>query len=195
MKLVRMPRHLLAVEPEDLPGLGVAPGLAAAVAALAGGDPDAIPSLAILGPREAGTTPALMLLARRVGARLRDDNIRLRDSGGDLAAGRKALCYLPGADLAAALARPDARRALHAEAAVFVQDLDDSGRASDGEVCALVAARRERRLRTFVSADPGRLSPRLLSALAANLAVVRADGSPAAPSGPPVPTEGDGPSV
>ena len=171
MKLVQMPRDLLTVEVEDLAGLGVHPALIDAVAARCAGDPLAIRSLALLGPREAGTTPALMVLARLIGAALRDANIRLRDGGGNLRAGRLKLCYLPGSALPAALAAGDARRALEAEAALFIENLDGAD-GNDAAVAALLAERRRHGARTFVSADPVWLPPSLLAAVVAALDTV-----------------------
>lgn len=160
MKLVQMPRDLLSVESDDLPALGVHPDIVAAILARCAGDPLTMPSLALLGPAQSGTTAALMVLARTVGVALRDENIRLRDTGGDLQARRRKLCYLPGAVLSAALRSAGARRALRAEAAVFLQSLDAawaaeaSAPAIEVELGALLAERHHRGVQTFVSADP-----------------------------------------
>lgn len=199
MKLVQMPRALLTVEPDDLPELGVHPALVEAVAARCAGDPLAIPSLAMLGPRTAGTTAALMVLARRIGAALRDENIRLRDRGGDLRGGRRKLCYLPGSSLRAALEAVSGRRALESEAVLFLQDLDDAwanARCADSAEAAstavdsasaeatmtaesaivgLLVLRRRRGLRTFVTADPVALPAAVHAALRAELDTVIVD--------------------
>ena len=182
MKLVQMPRDLLTVELDDLPALGVHPALIEAVAARCAGDPLAVPSLALLGPRAAGTTAALMVLARRIGVALRDANIRLRDTGSDLRRGRRKLCYLPGSALPAALDAADTRRALQWEAAVFLQDLDgawkDTHHAEEVElaVAALVADRRRHGSRTFVSADPTALPAAVYETLDAELEIVAVNG-------------------
>ena len=175
MKLVQMPRDLLTVEVEDLSALGIHPALVEAVAARCAGDPLAIRSLALLGPRAAGTTAALMVLARRIGTALRDENIRLRDRGGDLRRGRRKLCYLPGAALRTAIDTEYARRALESEAVVFVQDLEDAwsgdgapARLADA-VSGLLAQRGRRGLRTFVSADPAVLPAGVRAAVLAQL--------------------------
>jgi hypothetical protein len=120
---------------------------------------------AIIAPPTAGTREMLMVLARRIGAALRDDNIRRRDQGGDLARFRKKLCYLPGDVLADALSTPGARRTLASEEACFVQDLNDawgSGATSAAALApdALLDLLDERLAQarpTFVTAAPDRL--------------------------------------
>ena len=177
-----MPRDLLTVDQADLPALGVHPVLLDAVAARRDTEPLTIRSLALLGPRSAGTTAALMVLARRIGAALRDENIRLRDRGGDLRRGRRKLCYLPGGSLSAALGDDRARRALESEAVVFLQDLDDAlvssagAPASDQAVMNLLALRHRGGVRTFVSADPAALPAAVREALVAGLETVAVDG-------------------
>lgn len=169
MKLVQMPVEFLHLDVDDLPSLGVDAGLLAGFRRYLDRERAALGSLAILVPPEAGTRALLMVLARRVGAALRDQNIRLRDHGGDLGAHRQKLCYLPGAALPAALRTGPARRALQHEAACFFQDLDAAWRAerSDTEPLApsafldLLEARSSRGLPTFLSAHPGALPPGL----------------------------------
>jgi len=172
-----MPRDLLAVEAADLPSLGVPAQLAHAAAELAARDGLTLPSAAILGSRDAGTTAVLMVLARKVGAALRDYNIRLRD-GGDVSATRLRLCYLPGAALPEALASVTARRTLESEAALFLADLDDAwtvaGVTADlgAALLDLLASRDGAALRTFVSADPTRLPESILRVLGRDRFVV-----------------------
>ena len=124
----------------------------------------------------------LMVLARRIGAALRDANIHLRDGGGDLKAGRQKLCYLPGPALLAALGEPDAARALTHEAACFVQDLEGadllgpSSTTSDGQdaLRSLLDQRLAAGRPTFLQAAPGRLSPDVETMLRDRLPVLEA---------------------
>jgi hypothetical protein len=191
MKLVQMPRELLHVEPDDLPALGVDTRLRAGFEAYlprAVGDPV---GLAILAPTEAGTTALLMLLARRVGAALRDANIRRRDHGEDRQAPYQRLCYLPGSALAQALEMPRARRSLDSEAACFFQDLvlawaSDAAQPDPAAFVALLDLRLTRQLPTFASADPGFLPAGLDRELRARLPVLEV-GVGGDPSGPPRP--------
>lgn len=184
-----MPVELIHLEDADLDGRGVEPGLLAAFRAY-------LPSvlnerrelaerrgLTILAPASSGRL-LLMVLARRIGAALRDANIDLREGGGDLKAGRQKLCYLPGGLLAEALDSPKARLALADEAACFVQDLDAAWMAeararprTDDRTAALVLeppallALLDERLAagrpTFLTADPARLPPGLAAELRA----------------------------
>lgn len=195
MKLVRMPAELLHIEEERLPALGVDDRLLAQFRSYRAALPDgpigeacpapgtsgweAAESLAILAPPEAGSRQLLMVIARRVGAALRDENIRLRDLGGDLEAGRSKLCYLPGSALREALGSPSARRALDREAACFFQDLDaawtgaDDGSPLDPNAfLALLDTRLGLGLRTFLSADPPRLPSGLEPGLRGRLRVL-----------------------
>jgi hypothetical protein len=96
-----------------------------------------------------------MVLARRLGAALRDENIRLRERGGDLKRGRKKLCYLPGSLLSEALADERTSRTLASEAACFFEDVDA---AQIDRLLALLDERAARGLATFLSADPAHLS-------------------------------------
>lgn len=86
-----MPVEWLHVDEEDLPRLGVDAGLLAGFRRYLDGERGGLESVAILAPPEVGTCELLMVLARRVGAALRDANIRLRDRSGDLAARRHTL--------------------------------------------------------------------------------------------------------
>ena len=124
MKLVQMPTGLLHLEDADLDAAGIAPDLLAAFRAYLPRAVDERRGLAILTPPGARAERLLMVLARRIGAALRDANIRLRDDGGDLKAGRKKLCYIPGRVLGSAFDLPAARDELEREAACFIQDLD-----------------------------------------------------------------------
>ena len=180
MKLVQMPVALIHLSEDDLPSLGVDAGLLAEFRRYLDRERDALESLVILAPPEAGTRELLMVLARRVGAALRDENIHLRDRGGDLAAHRKKLCYLPGAALPEAFRTPSARRALEREAASFFQDLDAGwGRGAMPRALApssflrLLDARSARGLLTFLSANPRGLPPDLERELRARLRVLQ----------------------
>lgn len=132
MKLVQMPTDLLRLEDADLDAAGLDPSLLAGFRAYLPRALDERRGLAILAPADSGAHLLLMVLARRIGAALRDANIRLRESGGDLKAGRQKLCYLPGAALGRALGLPEARAELAREAACFVQDLDAAWAAEPG---------------------------------------------------------------
>jgi hypothetical protein len=124
----------------------------------------------------------LMVLARRIGAALRDANIRLRDDGGDLKAGRQKLCYLPGDALRSALARPDFQVALCREAACFVQDLEAAWPAATtgptpfdpDALPSLLDERLAAGRPTFLQAAPGSLPPGVERELRARLAVLEA---------------------
>ena len=174
VKLVQMPVDLLHVGADDLPGLGVDPALLRQLDAYFARCPDATESLAIFGPPAAGTRELLMVLARQVGAGLRDENIHLRERGGDLEAGRKKLCYLPGSALAEALRDPAARQTLGREAACFLQDVDAALLADGAGVALLelVDARHAAELPTFLSAHAAGLPPGLERGLRARLKVI-----------------------
>src|SRR5437763_6005023 len=177
MKLVQMPRELLHLERDDLPALGVERGLLAGFEAYLSRAADDRVGLAILAPPEAGTRELLMVLARRVGAALRNDNIRLRDRGGDRTARYKKLCYLPGGALPRALRMPGARRAVECEAACFFPDLDMAWKAGAAALdptpfLELLALRLARRLPSYASAVPGLLPAALEGKLRARLRVL-----------------------
>jgi hypothetical protein len=180
MKLVQMPANLLHITEADLDAGGFDAGLVAAVRAYV---PHALADrrgAAILAPAGGGGRQVLMLLARRVGAALRDENIEARDSGGDMAAQKKRLCYLPGQLLGGALDLPDARAAIVTEAACFLQDLEAA--ASTVPPAALLALLDERLgtgLPTFLNADPDRLPAGLTAGLRARLLLL----APSTPAG------------
>ena len=121
----------------------------------------------------------LMVLARRIGVALRDANIRLRDSGGDLKAGRQKLCYLPGSALGAALGLAGARAELAREAACFSRISTRPGpprrralRPGAGRLLDLLDERLAAGRPTFLSAAPDRLPPRLADGLRARLQIL-----------------------
>src|SRR5690242_20614545 len=122
-----MPTGLLRLSDADLDDAAIDPPLLVAFRAYLPRAVDDERGLAILASPAHGSHQMLMVLARRIGAALRDENIHLREQGGDLKAGRKKLCYLPGRALALALGEPATRHALTSEAACFVQDLDRTG--------------------------------------------------------------------
>lgn len=180
MKLVQMPTDLLRLQDADLDNVGLDPSLLAVFRAYLPRAVDDQHGLAILAPAGAGGHRLLMVLARRIGAALRDANIALRDGGGDLRAERKKLCYLPGGVLGEALSLPDARRELLREAACFVQDLDAAWATGQQGARMLVpdalldllderlAASRP----IFLNASPDRLPPGLADALRARLPIL-----------------------
>src|SRR5262249_26876597 len=126
MKLVQMPTELLHLDDADLDKAGIDAGLLTVFRMYLPRALGDARGLAILAPPAAGSRQLLMVLARRIGVALRDENIRLRERGGNLKAGRKKLCYLPGSTLSAALADLAGHCALTTEAACFVQDLDQT---------------------------------------------------------------------
>jgi hypothetical protein len=172
-----MPTDLLHLEDADLDGAGLDPRLLADFRAYLPRALDERRGLAILAPPEAGAHRLLMVLARWVGAALRDANIRLRDAGGDLGSERRKLCYLPGDALPLALARPDARAELAREAACFLQDLDAARQANATplEPAALLDLLDERLAAgrpTFLNAAPERLPAGLADGLRARLSAL-----------------------
>ncbi len=168
MKLVQMPTDLLHLDEAELSAVGVAPRLLEAFRLYLPRALDDRRGAAMLAPPSARTRELLMVLARRVGATLRDENIRLRERGGDLRSGRKKLCYLPGRAVPNALHDPIAHRALTHEAACFIQDLetawpeDQIGRKpfAPTAVLALIDERCAAGRPTFITADPARLPSR-----------------------------------
>ena len=181
MKLVQMPTYLLHIGEADLQAAGYDAALLAAVRAYLPGLLDDRRGAAILTPPGGGGRQVLMLLARRVGAALRDENIQARDSGGDMAAQKKRLCYLPGQMLGGALALPDAHAALTSEAACFLQDLEAAACTvpvvSTEALLGLLDARMQAGIPTFVNADPARLPADLLAGLCARLRILEAPGT------------------
>jgi hypothetical protein len=191
VKLVQMPVGLLHLEEADLEGAGVEPGLVTAFRAYLPRALDDRRGLLILAAPSQGGHHLLMLLARRIGAALRDANIRLRDAGGDMRAGRQRLCYLPGAALSMALATPGHRHTLAREAACFVQDLDaawsdrpsspdwqadPAASAGPDALRSLIAERLAHGRPTFLQAAPDRLSPVHAQELRARLPVLEVPG-------------------
>ena len=186
MKLVQMPVDLLHVDEARLPELGVDRRLLVAFdayraegAGQGGTEWANAKSLAILAPPEAGTRALLMVLARRVGAALRDENIRARDGGGPRRGGKR-LCYLPGRVLPEAFRSESARRTLASDAACFFQDLDQAWGRSDGSrldprlLVALVDARLASGRATFLSAATNGLPDGLERELRARVRVLEA---------------------
>src|SRR4051794_4892630 len=112
VKLVQMPTALLRVDEAELDAVGIDPGVLVAFRAYL---PCALAErrgLLILVSAADGGHHLLMVLARRIGAALRDANIHLRDRGSDLRADRQKLCYLPGPAVVKALGETHARRSL-----------------------------------------------------------------------------------
>jgi hypothetical protein len=177
VKLVQMPRDLLHLEDADLDRADLDPGLLAAFRAYLPRVLDERRGLAILAPSAAGTC-LLMVLARRIGVAMRDANIHLRDSGGDIKVGKQQLCYLPGHLLDDALVNPDTRAALAREAACFVQDLDGAWSGADERTLppdALLDLLDERLAAgrpTFLNAVADRLPPVVEAAIRARLDVL-----------------------
>jgi hypothetical protein len=194
-----MPTELLHLEDADLDDAGIEPGLLAAFRAYLPRALEDRRGAAILAPAEAGGRQLLMVVARRIGAALRDENIHLREAGGDLKARRKKLCYLPAHALMAALGSPPARRALADEAACFIQDLDGAwaaappagrvlGRSDAGplgpdtplapvdvlDLLDLLDTRRAGGRPTFLNAAPAGLPAGVESALRARLPILEA---------------------
>ena len=179
MKLVQMPTDLLHLDEADLASAGVDPSLLATFRAYLPSAQADTRGVAILAPAAAGTREVLMVLARRIGAALRDENIDLRERGGDLKSGRKKLCYLPGSALPAALGAPRARRTLAAEAACFVQDLEgawatgSAGSAlKSGALLDLLDERLAGGRPTFLTAAPDRLPAEVERGLRTRLPVL-----------------------
>jgi len=178
VKLVQMPTNLLHITEDDLAAGGFDAGLLAAVRGYLPGVLADRRGAAVLAPAGGGGRQVLMLLARRVGAALRDENIEARDSGGDMAARKKRLCYLPGQMLGGALALPDARAALATEAACFLQDLEAAVPAVPAaSLLGLLDARTQAGLPTFMNADPARLPADLLAGLRVRLRILEPSGT------------------
>ena len=123
-----------------------------------------------------------------MGAAPRDENISLRERGGDLRGGRKTLCYLPGRALPAALGTPSARRVLAGEAACFFQDLEAAWTAGEAgaplspvAVLDLLDERRAAARPTFVSAAPEQLPAGLERGLRDRLPIIGLDPLPPTP--------------
>jgi hypothetical protein len=180
MKLVQMPTALLRVEDADLDAAVPEPNLLAAFRAYL---PDALTErrgLLILASPTQGGHHLLMLLARRIGAALRDANIHLRDAGGDMQVGKLRLCYLPGPALVSALVEPDVASALTDDAACFVQDLEavdlprlpSTARSGLDALRSLLDQRLAAGRPTFLQVAPDSLSPALETMLRERLPVL-----------------------
>src|ERR1700682_5059339 len=116
--LTRIPRELLHVGLDDLPGLGVPDTARAALRALLADlpmVPDATPSAQLIGVRPV-TLACLAVLARHVGQGLRDHNLSLAHDRPRLQLERRKLVFLD----AAAVAHDHAGAS--AEAVLFVAD-------------------------------------------------------------------------
>ena len=180
VKLVQMPPELIRIDEADIVAAGIEPRVLAEFRAYLPGVLDDRRGAAILLPAEAGGVPLLMLLARRVGAALRDENIHLRDTGGDIKGGKKRICYLPGDVLDDAFDEAETRQALAEEAACFLQDLDlvwagrvpESATPQPAQLLKLLDTRLAAGLPTFLNADPATLPPEVLTGLRARLLVL-----------------------
>ncbi|MFN0072183.1 MAG: hypothetical protein ACKVVP_11920 [Chloroflexota bacterium] len=171
-----MPTHLLHVEANDLPAHGQECELLSAFRAYLPRALQETRGVAILAPDSDSTTAMLMVLARNIGAALRDDNIRMRAGGHDMRTERKSLAYLPGTMLATALADSEAYQTLTSVAACFIQDLALTW--SDGSPdlpeiwLNLLTARLAASRPTFLSADPASLPASVREALRRGLTVI-----------------------
>ncbi|MGE3910658.1 MAG: hypothetical protein AB7K36_14950 [Chloroflexota bacterium] len=180
MRLVQMPPHLIRVDEADLVAADIEPGVLAQFQTYLPSVLEERRGVALLLPTGAGGDMLLMLLARRVGAALRDENIRLRDTGGDIKGEKKRLCYLPGDVLYEAYDTAADRQSLANEAACFFQDLDAvwAGRVPESATprpdtfLALLDVRLAAGLPTFLNADPSTLPPAVLDGLRARLQVI-----------------------
>ncbi|MCC7370788.1 MAG: hypothetical protein IT306_20370 [Chloroflexi bacterium] len=180
VKLVQMPPELVRIDEVDIVAGGYAPSLLAAYQAYLPMVLEDRQGVAILASAEAGGLPMLMLLARRVGAALRDENIQVRDAGGDMRGGKKRLCYVPGTVLDDAYEEQDAQQALATEAACFVQELEtvwagrvpESATLTPSRFLSLLDQRRAAGLPTFVQADPARLPEAALHGLRSRLRAI-----------------------
>src|SRR5438552_13729853 len=122
MRTVRIPRHLLHVELEDLRQLSVPEQARDALRALLADlplVPDASFSALLVGPGSV-TLPCLAVLARHVGQGLRDHNLSLADDRGRLHIERRKLIFLEAEALDELRAAGD-QRPRH-EAVVLVVD-------------------------------------------------------------------------
>lgn len=142
-RLVYIPRHLLHIQLDDLPGLGIHPEPLRALLADLPLLPRAADSAQLIGPRDI-TLPSLAVLARRVGQGLRDYNLRLAHDPLKLHAERCKLAFLDSESLLAALEEGD-QRPLH-EAVLFVPHATPA-------VVTLLQARAARNLASFVAVE------------------------------------------
>jgi len=142
--LVRIPRHLLHVELDDLIDLGIHESARAALRGLLADLPllpDAAHSAQLIGP-PAVTVPSLAVLARHVGQGLRDHNLTLAHDRHRLRAERRKLVFLDAATLLALLDQGDQRPA-H-EAVLFVANATPA-------VAPVLAARAADHLASFIA--------------------------------------------
>jgi hypothetical protein len=139
-RLVRIPRHLLHIQLDEL-----TPSQRSALLPLLAdlpAVPDATLSAQLIGPPHA-TLACLAVLARHVGQGLRDYNLTLAHDAARLKEARRKLVFLSGAELQSVLAAADARP--EHEAVVFVHD-------STPALRALLEQRHSRGLASFVAA-------------------------------------------
>ena len=142
--LVRIPRHLLHVELDDLTGLGVPRAAQDALRGLLADlplVPDASMSAQLVGPPEVAQA-CLAVLARHVGQGLRDHNLSMAHDRTRLRSERQKLLFLESALLLAAVASGD-DRPLH-EAVLFALNATPS-------LAALLATRQAAGLATFTT--------------------------------------------
>src|SRR5438552_18391217 len=120
MRTVRIPRHLLHVELEDLRQLSVPEQARDALRALLADlplVPDASFSALLVGPGSV-TLPCLAVLARHVGQGLRDHNLSFAHDRARLSFERAKLIFMGGDELARVVVGGDER--LTREAVLFV---------------------------------------------------------------------------
>jgi len=143
-RLVSIPRHLLHVGLDDLPGLGVSESARAALRGLLADlplVPNAGSSAQLVGPASV-TLPCLGVLARHVGQALRDSNLAIAHDRRRLHAERGKLLFLNAQLVADALALGDERPLR--EAVLFVSEVTAS-------LHALLARREAAGLASFVA--------------------------------------------
>jgi hypothetical protein len=154
-RLVEMPSELVSIELGDLPRFGFSQGAIAQLRAYLA-DLPLLPrfsdSRVFVGPASL-TTPAMMVLARRVGQAYRSHNISLRDTPAGSQLARLRLAYLRAGTLQS-LNRNDWQRAL-GEAAIFITE---ALREHVDLLRRLLAERATSNLPTFVGSE-ARLDP------------------------------------
>ena len=145
--IVRIPRHLLHVELDDLERLGVSAVHRARLRALLADLPQvsgARDSAQLVGPDEV-TLPMLAVVARHVGQGLRDANIALREANRErLSAERRKLAFVSEGALLEGLAAGEVQRV--GEAALFVVG-------ATAATVPVVLAREARGLVSFVATE------------------------------------------
>jgi hypothetical protein len=147
-RLVRIPRHLLHVGLDDLPGLGIPESTRDALRELLADlplVPDASASAQLIGPPTT-TLACLAVLARHVGQGLRDRNLSMAHDRERLHVERAKLVFVNAEVLAEAVARGDDRP--RHEAVLFVSDL-----APPHPAQGLLMDRHARGFATFVTAQ------------------------------------------